>query len=89
MLAPVLAALPGRAVLVLHSGSTREQVRRLRPAHLAVLRSALRAYDEVWAVNDEIREVLPAPLRDRVRVVTPFVPLALAGRRCRTVTRTP
>jgi len=73
VLAPVLAALPGRAVLVLHSGSTREQVRRLRPAHLAVLRSALRAYDEVWAVNDEIREVLPAPLRDRVRVVTPFV----------------
>jgi len=79
VLAPVMAAVPGRAVLVLHSGSTREQVRRLRPAHRAVLRSALRAYDEVWAVNDEIREVLPAPLRGRVRVVTPFVPSTPRG----------
>ncbi|GAB3066184.1 glycosyltransferase [Pedococcus soli] len=74
VLAPVFAVLPGTTVLVLHSGSTLGQVRRLGPAGAAVLRVALHAYDQIWAVNDEIREVLPAGLRGRVRVVTPYVP---------------
>jgi glycosyltransferase involved in cell wall biosynthesis len=33
---------------------------------------ALHAYDEIWAVNDEIGTILPAALRARVTVVTPF-----------------
>ena len=76
VLAPVFAVLPGRTVVVLHSGSTLAQVRRLGRPGAAVLRLALHAFDEIWAVNDEIREVLPEALRDRVRVVTPFVPAA-------------
>lgn len=74
VLAPVFAVLPGRSALVLHSGSTLVQVERLGRPGAAALRVALHAYDEIWAVNDEIRQVLPASLRDRVRVVTPFVP---------------
>ena len=77
VLAPVFTVLPGRVVLVLHSGSTLGQVRRLGRAGAAVLRLALHAYDEIWAVNEEIRAVLPASLRGRVRVVTPFVPSRL------------
>ena len=75
VLAPVFALLPGRTVLVLHSGSTLAQVRRLGRVGTAVLRLALHAFDEIWAVNDEIGEVLPAVLRERVRVVTPFTPM--------------
>ncbi len=75
VLAPVFALLPGRTVLVLHSGSTLDQVGRLGRAGTAVLRLALHAYDEIWAVNDQIGEVLPGVLRDRVRVVTPFTPM--------------
>ncbi len=74
VLAPVFALLPGRTVLVLHSGSTLGQVRDLGRRGAAVLKVALRAYDEIWAVNDEIKEVLPPVLRRRVRVVTPHVP---------------
>ncbi|KRF24137.1 hypothetical protein [Phycicoccus sp. Soil803] len=74
VLAPLFAVLPGRSAVVLHSGSTLRQVERLGGAGSAVLRLALHAYDEIWAVNDEIRAVLPDSLRDRVRVVTPFVP---------------
>ncbi|GAA2169574.1 glycosyltransferase [Pedococcus bigeumensis] len=74
VLAPVFAVLPGRSAVVLHSGSTLRQVQRLGRPGGAVLRLALHAYDEIWAVNDEIRQVLPDSLRDRVRVVTPFVP---------------
>jgi glycosyltransferase involved in cell wall biosynthesis len=74
VLAPVFAILPGRTALLLHSGSTLAQVRRLGWVGAAVLRTGLRAYDEIWAVNDEIRAVLPTSLQDRVRVVTPFVP---------------
>jgi glycosyltransferase involved in cell wall biosynthesis len=74
VLAPLFALLPGRTVVVLHSGSTLEQVRGLGRPGVTVLRLALHAYDEIWAVNDEIRGVLPESLRDRVRVVTPFVP---------------
>jgi glycosyltransferase involved in cell wall biosynthesis len=76
VLAPLFVVLPGRTVVVLHSGSTLQQVRRLGGPGATVLRLALHAYDEIWAVNDEIREVLPVSLRDRVRVVTPFVPTA-------------
>ena len=74
VLAPLFAVLPGRSAVVLHSGSTLQQVRRLGRPGATVLRLALHAYDEIWAVNDEIRGVLPDSLRDRVRVVTPFVP---------------
>lgn len=79
VLAPVFAVVPGRTVVVLHSGSTLAQVNRLGPAGRTALRLALRAYDEIWAVNDEIRGVLPGSLQDRVRVVTPFVPSPSAG----------
>ncbi|WP_156399804.1 hypothetical protein [Phycicoccus sp. Soil748] len=75
LLAPVFALVPGRTVLVLHSGSTAGQVRRMGGPAAGALRLALHAYDEVWAVNDEIRSVLPAGLRGRVRVVTPYVPV--------------
>ena len=75
VLAPVLASVPGRTVVVLHSGSTAGQVRRMGGAARLALRLALHAYDEIWAVNDEIRAVLPPGLRGRVRVVTPFVPV--------------
>lgn len=78
VLAPVFAAVPGRTVLVLHSGSTAGQVRRLGRGGAAVLRVALHAYDEVWAVNDEIRSVLPETLGGRIRVVTPYVPVPRA-----------
>lgn len=74
VLAPLFAVLPGRTAVVLHSGSTLAQVRGLGRQGATVLRLALHAYDEIWAVNDEIRGVLPESLRDRVRVVTPFVP---------------
>jgi hypothetical protein len=74
VLAPLFAVLPGRSAVVLHSGSTLPQVRRLGRSGAAVLRLALHAYDEIWAVNDQIRGVLPGSLQDRVRVVTPFVP---------------
>jgi hypothetical protein len=79
VLAPVLAVVPGRTVVVLHSGSTAGQVRRMRGVEKLALRLALHAYDEIWAVNDEIRAVLPAGLRTRVRVVTPFVPVPRAA----------
>ena len=79
VLAPVFAVLPGHTVLVLHSGSTLGQVRRLGRVGGATLRAALHAYDEIWAVNDQIREVLPAALRRRVRVVTPYVPVPVEG----------
>jgi glycosyltransferase involved in cell wall biosynthesis len=72
VMAPVFALLRGRTVLVLHSGSTQRQLDGMRPQLLWLLRGALRCYDEIWAVNDEIRDVLPAGMRHRVTVVTPF-----------------
>src|SRR5699024_2550849 len=66
--------VPGRTAVVLHSGSTRRQAERMSPWLRRAVAVALRAYDEVWAVNAEIRDVLPAGLRRRVRVVSPFVP---------------
>jgi glycosyltransferase involved in cell wall biosynthesis len=72
LMAPAFGLLRGRTVLVLHSGSTRRQVESMRPALQTMLQQALHAYDEIWAVNDEIRDVLPERLQDRVTVVIPF-----------------
>ena len=72
VLAPVFALLPGRTVLVLHSGSTGGQVARMPRWRRATLVAALHAFDEIWAVNDEIGAILPEALRARVTVVTPF-----------------
>lgn len=72
VIAPVFALLPGRTGLVLHSGSVGRQLSRRGRAQRALLRTALHAYDEIWAVNDEIRTGLPLDLGGRVRVVAPF-----------------
>ena len=72
LLAPVFALLRGRTVLVLHSGSTSGQVARMSWWRRRALVVALHAYDEIWAVNDEIGAILPERLRSRVTVVTPF-----------------
>ena len=72
LLAPAFALLPGRTVLVLHSGSTSGQVERMTAWRRRALVLALYAYDEIWAVNDEIGAILPAALRARITVVTPF-----------------
>ncbi len=72
VMAPVFGALRGRTVLVLHSGSTAGQLRGLSRPMQALLWTALHAYDEIWAVNDEIRSLLPANLADRAVVVVPF-----------------
>lgn len=78
VLAPVFALLRGRTVLVLHSGSTGGQVARMSGWRRTALVTALRAYDEIWAVNDDIGAILPGPLRERITVVTPFDPTAAA-----------
>lgn len=72
VLGPLFAVLPGRTVLVLHSGSVGGQLDAMRPSEARLLRLVLRAYDEIWAVNDEIGRRLPASLARRVRVVAPF-----------------
>ncbi|WP_076259308.1 hypothetical protein [Intrasporangium flavum] len=72
VLAPAFALLRGRTVLVLHSGSTSGQVARMPWWRRRALVLALHAYDEIWAVNDEIGAILPDRLRSRVTVVTPF-----------------
>ncbi|WP_347355089.1 hypothetical protein, partial [Intrasporangium sp.] len=72
LLAPVFAVLRGRTVLVLHSGSTAQQVRDMGGPMRALLRVALPAYDELWTVNDEIKAVLPRGLARRTVVVVPF-----------------
>ena len=72
LLAPAFALLRGRTVLVLHSGSTGGQVARMPWWRRRALVLALYAYDEIWAVNDEIGTILPDALRSRVTVVTPF-----------------
>jgi glycosyltransferase involved in cell wall biosynthesis len=72
VLGPLFAVLPGRTVLVLHSGSVGRQLDTMRPLQARLLRRALTAYDEIWAVNDEIGRRLPTALARRVRVVAPF-----------------
>ena len=72
VLGPLFAVLPGRTVLVLHSGSVGRQLDTMRPLQARLLRRALPAYDEIWAVNDEIGRRLPTTLARRVRVVAPF-----------------
>jgi glycosyltransferase involved in cell wall biosynthesis len=72
VLGPLFAVLPGRTVLVLHSGSVGHQLDSMRPRQSRLLRRALLAYDEIWAVNDEIGRRLPPSLARRVRVVAPF-----------------
>ena len=79
VLAPVFAVLPGRTVLVLHSGSTRRQLEGTPAWRMRLLRVSLRAYDAIWAVSDEIRDVLPPRLQDRVTVVSPYVPPVAGG----------
>lgn len=74
MMAPLFAVLPGRTVLVLHSGSVSRQVADLGRLRRWLLARALGAYDEIWAVNEGIGRQLAPRLRSRVRVVTPFVP---------------
>lgn len=75
VLAPLFMVLPGRTVVVLHSGSTRRQLEALSPSRTALLRRSLLAYDEVWAVNGEIGAALPPQLAQRVHVISPFVPV--------------
>lgn len=84
-LAPVFAILPGRTVIVLHSGGVRRQVEGARPLKALLLRLSLRAYDQIWVVNADIGEALPDHLGERVRVVSPFVAVNLpdAGRPAR------
>jgi glycosyltransferase involved in cell wall biosynthesis len=72
VMAPLFAVLRGRTVLVLHSGSVGRQLDAMGGVETRLLRLSLRAYDEVWAVNDDISSRLPASLAGRVRVVTPF-----------------
>lgn len=79
LMAPVFAVLRGRTVLVLHSGSTGKQVRELGPPARVLLRLALHAYDEIWAVNDEIKRLLPHGLARRGVVVVPFDGTVVAG----------
>jgi glycosyltransferase involved in cell wall biosynthesis len=74
VLSPLFWLLPGRTVLVLHSGAVRRQVEAQHPGRARLLRLSLRAYDEIWAVSTDIGSALPDHLRDRVHVVSPFVP---------------
>jgi hypothetical protein len=76
-LAPVFTLLPGRTALVAHSGSTATQLVLMGARRRRTILTALRAFDELWAVNREIRDLLPEALADRTTVVTPFDPAGL------------
>ena len=76
-LVPVLAVLPGRRVLVLHSGSTAMQLSGMTPRRRSVVFRLLRTFQELWVVNADLRELLPADLVARTTVVTPFDPRAV------------
>ena len=78
VLALVFSTLRGRTVLVLHSGSVGRQLESMGGLQGRLLRLALHAYDEIWAVNGEIRTGLPSSLGGRVRVVAPFSPEPVA-----------
>jgi glycosyltransferase involved in cell wall biosynthesis len=69
VLAPVFAVLPGRTVVVLHSGSSHLQLARLPGPAAALVRLSLLAYDEIWAVSGQIRDGLPPALQRRTTVV--------------------
>lgn len=71
VLAPIFGLLPGRTVLVLHSGSVAGQLAGLGRLKAALVVAGLHCYDEIWAVNDSIRTALPPSLRPRARVVVP------------------
>ncbi|MBE3076257.1 MAG: hypothetical protein IMZ75_15175 [Actinobacteria bacterium] len=74
VLSPLFWLLPGRTVLVLHSGAVRRQIEAQRPWRSWLLRLTLRAYDQIWAVSADIGAALPAHLAERVHIVSPFVP---------------
>lgn len=74
VMSPLLWLLPGRIVLVLHSGTVRRQVEAQQPWRARLLGLSLRAYDEIWVVNADIGAALPDRLGERVRIVSPFVP---------------
>jgi len=74
VLSPLFWVLPGRTVLVLHSGAVRRQVEAQTRWRAWLLRVGLRAYDQFWVVNADIGEALPDHLAERVRIVSPFVP---------------
>jgi glycosyltransferase involved in cell wall biosynthesis len=73
VLAPVFAVLPGRTVIILHSGAVRRQIEGHQAWRELLLDLSLRAYDEIWVVNSDIGTALPGHLVERVRVVSPFV----------------
>ena len=69
VMAPLFALLPGRTLLVLHSGSTDRQLEAQSRPRAALTRLGLQAYDEIWAVSGSIRDALPPALQRRVTVV--------------------
>jgi len=74
VLAPIFSVLPGRTVLVLHSGAVRRQIEAQHPWQARLLGLSLRAYDQIWGVSADIGSALPGHLAPRVHVVSPFVP---------------
>jgi glycosyltransferase involved in cell wall biosynthesis len=76
VMAPLFALLPGRTLLVLHSGSTDRQLAAQSAPRAALTRLGLRAFDEIWAVSGSIRDPLPPGLQRRVTVVRfPVAPM--------------
>jgi glycosyltransferase involved in cell wall biosynthesis len=69
VMAPVFAVLPGRTVVVLHSGSSHLQLRQFPGPVADLVRLSLRAYDEIWVVSGQIRDGLPPALQRRTTVV--------------------
>jgi len=74
VLSPIFSLLPGRTVLVLHSGAVRRQIEAQPPWRARLLRLSLRAYDQIWAVSADIGAALPDHLVERIHIVSPFVP---------------
>jgi glycosyltransferase involved in cell wall biosynthesis len=72
-LAPLFALLPGRTVLILHSGGVRRQIEAQPRWRALLLHLSLHAYDQIWVVNADIGRALPRHLAGRVRVVSPFI----------------
>lgn len=79
VLAPVFALLPGRTVLVLHSGGVGRQIEAQTASQARLLGLSLRAYDQIWAVTADIGAALPPRMLERVQVVHPFVPSPQPG----------